>query len=74
MGHGGRAPCILRFSQENMLWSVVEQVRNGNSGVNAFAFGGAFTISGEPAVLTRLKPGEQADLGVTRYRLGGRRI
>ena len=72
--HEGRALCILRFSQQNMLWSVVTQVPNGSAGANAFAFGGASTISGEPAILTRLQPGAQADLGVTRLRLGGRGI
>jgi hypothetical protein len=60
--HGGHALCIMRFCQENMLWSVVSKVDG-----ETLRLGGACMISGEPAALTRMEAGDRADLGLTRY-------
>jgi hypothetical protein len=63
--HGDATLCIFTFNQENMLFSVVsaEKVPDGA----ALRFGGACMISGEPAALTRIAPGQTVDLGVVRY-------
>ena len=63
--HGDAALGIFSFNQSNMLFSVVSTNRVAEG--TALRFGGACMISGEPAILTRLAPGEAADLGVIRY-------
>jgi hypothetical protein len=63
--HGGKALGIYKYSQEAMLFSVLSTVKTG--GRTLLRFGGTATIMGEPAVLTRLRPGKTADLGLTRY-------
>lgn len=63
--HGDGTLGISVFSQENMLFSVVSQEKDG-TGVS-LRFGGACMIAGEPAALTRIAPGQTVDLGVVRY-------
>ena len=63
--HGGYALGIYKYSQEAMLFSVLSTAKTG--GRTLLRFGGTAVIMGEPAILTRLKPGETADLGLTRY-------
>ena len=63
--HGGAALGIFAFNQEHMLFSVVST--NATSEGTSLRFGGACMISGEPAALTRLAPGQTVDLGVVRY-------
>ncbi len=63
--HGGGALGIFSFNQENMLFSVVS-TQKGAEGAS-LRFGGACMISGEPAALTRIAPGQKVDLGVIRY-------
>lgn len=53
------------FNQENMLFSVVS-VHQRPEGT-FLRFGGTCMISGEPAALTRVAPGQAVDLGVVRY-------
>src|ERR1035441_9791688 len=54
--HGSGAVGIFVFNQENMLFSVVS-AQKGAEGAT-LRFGGACMISGEPAALTRIAPGE----------------
>jgi hypothetical protein len=63
--HGGAALGIFAFNQEHMLFSVVS-TEKGPAGAS-LRFGGACMISGEPAALTRIAPGQTVDLGVVRY-------
>ena len=56
---------IFSFNQENMLFSVVS-TEKGAEGAS-LRFGGACMLSGEPAALTRIAPGQTVDLGVIRY-------
>ena len=63
--HGDVTLGIFSFSQENMLFSVVSTL-TGTAGT-ALRFGGACLISGEPAALSRLAPGQSVDLGLIRY-------
>lgn len=63
--HGGETLGILSFNQEHMVFSVVS-VEKGTEEA-ALRFGGACMISGEPAALTRIGPGQTVDLGVIRY-------
>jgi hypothetical protein len=63
--HGEGALGIYAFNQENMLFSVVSAHKEG--GETSLRFGGACMISGEPAALTRIAPGQTVDLGTIRY-------
>jgi hypothetical protein len=63
--HGDQTLGIYKYSQEAMLFSVLSTAKAG--GRTLLRFGGTATIMGEPAVLTRLRPGQTADLGLTRY-------
>ncbi len=63
--HGEGTLGIFVFNQQNMLFSVVS-VQKDVQGA-ALRFGGACMISGEPAALTRIAPGETVDLGTVRY-------
>ncbi len=63
--HGDATLGIFAFNQANMLFSVVS-TEKGPDGT-ALRFGGACKISGEPAALTRIAPGQTVDLGVVRY-------
>jgi hypothetical protein len=63
--HGDATLGLFAFSQENMLFSVVSAVPE--AGGSSLRFGGACMISGEPAALTRIGPGQAVDLGVLRY-------
>ena len=63
--HGANTLGIFVFNQDNMLFSVVSQMKDSNGG--ALRFGGACMISGEPAALTRIAPGQTVDLGTVRY-------
>ncbi len=56
---------IFVFNQENMLFSVVSTNREPDGAT--LRFGGACMISGEPAALTRIAPGQTVDLGLVRY-------
>ncbi len=56
---------IFVFNQQNMLFSVVS-TNQGPEGTS-LRFGGACMISGEPAALTRIAPGQAVDMGVVRY-------
>lgn len=59
---GGRAFGVFKFSQECLQFSVVSKFDE-----HTLRFGGACMISGEPAALTRIAPGQRVDLGITRY-------
>jgi hypothetical protein len=63
--HGRGTLGIFAFNQENMLFSVVSSLKEGAA--TSLRFGGACLISGEPAALTRIAPGQTVDLGVIRY-------
>jgi hypothetical protein len=63
--HGNGTLGIFAFNQENMLFSVVSSHHEG--GETSLRFGGACVISGEPAALTRIAPGQTVDLGAVRY-------
>jgi hypothetical protein len=63
--HGSGTVGIFVFNQENMLFSVVSAQKDADGA--ALRFGGACMISGEPAALTRIAPGEAVDLGTVRY-------
>ena len=63
--HGGATLGVFSYSQELMRFSVVAPEK-GAGGV-ALRFGGFAMVSGEPAALTRIAPGQVVDLGVTRY-------
>ena len=63
--HGSAALGIFTFNQENMLFSVVSAGPDADG--SSLRFGGACMISGEPAALTRIGPGQAVDLGVVRY-------
>ncbi len=63
--HGSSALGIYKYSQDAMLFSVLSTAKNG--GRTLLRFGGTAMIMGEPAILTRLQPGQTADLGLTRY-------
>jgi hypothetical protein len=63
--HGNAALGIYKYSQEAMLYSVLSTAKT--AGQTLLRFGGTAMIMGEPAVLTRLRPGQTADLGLTRY-------
>jgi len=63
--HGGSALGIYKYSQEAMLFSVLSTAKTG--GRTLLRFGGTAMIMSEPAVLTRLRPGQTADMGLTRY-------
>src|ERR1035437_2313264 len=63
--HGSGTVGIFVFNQENMLFSVVSAQKDADGA--ALRFGGACMISGEPAALTRITPGEAVDLGTVRY-------
>lgn len=52
---------IYSFCQEHMRFSHLEVKES------RLLFGGLAMVEGEPAALTRLGPGEKADLGITRY-------
>ena len=56
---------IFSFNQENMLFSVLSQVADGEG--TWLRFGGAVMLQGEPAALTRIAPGGSVDLGTTRF-------
>ena len=56
---------IFTFSQENMLFSVVSTEKRTDG--TWLRFGGVCMLSGEPAALTRVAPGQTVDLGVVRY-------
>jgi hypothetical protein len=63
--HGDGALGIFAFNQQNMLFSVVSSHKNGAQ--TSLRFGGACMLSGEPAALTRIAPGQTVDLGTIRY-------
>ena len=63
--HGNAALGVYKYSQEAMLYSVLSTAKT--NGWTLLRFGGTAMIMGEPAVLTRLRPGQTADLGLTRY-------
>jgi hypothetical protein len=60
---------VLKFNQEGMEFSVLA-TETGPAGL-ALRFGGAGMLSGaaggEPAALTRIAPGQDVQLGLTRY-------
>jgi hypothetical protein len=56
---------IFVFNQENMLFSVVSAQKEAKGAT--LRFGGACMISGEPAALSRIAPGQTVDLGTLRY-------
>ena len=62
--HGDHVLGVFKFSQAMMVFSVLG-VEVAETGVS-LRFGGASLVSGEPAVLGRLAPGETVDLGTTR--------
>lgn len=63
--HGEHTLGIFAFCQEHMVFSVVSAEKEAGGGF--VRFGGACMISGEPAGLTRIGPGQSVDLGVVRY-------
>ncbi len=63
--HGGASLGVFSFNQDMMRFSVVA-TEKGPGGVT-LRFGGAAMVSGEPAALARIAPGQVVDLGVTRY-------
>ncbi len=63
--HADHTLGIFVFNQENMLFSVVSCEKEADGA--ALRFGGACMVSGEPAALTRIAPGETVDLGTVRY-------
>ncbi len=63
--HRGASLGVFSFNQEMMRYSVVA-TEKGPAGIT-LRFGGAAMVSGEPAALTRIAPGQTVDLGVTRY-------
>ncbi len=63
--HGGSTLGIFSFSQEVMRSSVLA-LEKGPEGF-LLHFGGAAMVSGEPAALARVAPGQVVDLGITRY-------
>ena len=63
--HGDAALGLFSFNQEQMVFSVVSAERPPEGAT--LRFGGACMISGEPAALTRLAPGQSVDLGLMRY-------
>ncbi len=63
--HGGAALGIYKYSQEAMLFSVISTLKS--EGRTLLRFGGTAMIMGEPAVLSRLRPGQSAEMGLTRY-------
>ncbi|MBI2929017.1 MAG: hypothetical protein HYY24_25415 [Verrucomicrobia bacterium] len=63
--HGDAALGIFSFNQEHMLFSVVSTEQRPEGAT--LRFGGACMISGEPAALTRIAPGQTVDLGVVHY-------
>ncbi len=63
--HGETTLGIFAFNQQNMLFSVVSVQKEAEG--TSLRFGGACMISGEPAALTRIAPGETVDLGTVRY-------
>ena len=56
---------VYKFCEENMLFSVLSTAKTPRGTI--LRFGGVATVMGEPAVLRRLRPGETANLGLTRY-------
>ena len=58
--------CIFKFCQEHMQFSVVSVHRDAGGGA-WLRFGGAAMISGEPAALCRIAPGQTVNLGEVRY-------
>ncbi|HTQ10983.1 MAG TPA: discoidin domain-containing protein, partial [Fimbriimonadaceae bacterium] len=60
--HGDHTLGIFSFCQQNMIFSVVSAEDPAT-----LRFGGACMISGEPAALTRIAPGQTVDLGEIRY-------
>ena len=63
--HGDTTLGIFAFNQQNMLFSVVSVQKEAEGA--SLRFGGACMISGEPAALARIAPGETVDLGTVRY-------
>ena len=63
--HEGATLGVFSFSQELMRFSVIA-AEKGPEGVS-LRFGGAGMVSGEPAALARIAPGQTVDLGLTRY-------
>lgn len=63
--HGNGTLGLFVFNQENMLFSVVSVAKRPDGAW--LRFGGACMISGEPAALTRIEPGQTVDLGTVRY-------
>ena len=63
--HGNSTLGVYKYSQEAMLFSVLSTIKSEARVL--LRFGGTAMIMGEPAVLTRLRPGQTADLGLTRY-------
>ena len=63
--HGGATLGVFCFNQEMMRYSVVAAEKS-QGGVR-LRFGGVVMVSGEPAALTRIAPGQVVDLGITRY-------
>jgi hypothetical protein len=63
--HGEVTLGIFSFGQENMLFSVVSTERGPDG--TSLRFGGVCMISGEPAALSRIAPGQSVDLCSIRY-------
>ena len=63
--HKDGAVGIFVFNQENMLFSVVAAQKEAEGAT--LRFGGACMISGEPAALSRIAPGQTVELGTVRY-------
>ena len=63
--HGDHSFCVFSFNQENMLFSILSTVADGEE--KSLRFGGAVMLGGEPAALTRIAPGQRVDLGTTRF-------
>lgn len=63
--HGTHTLGFFRFCQTHMQFAALVPERD-RSGWR-LRFGGACTFSGEPAALSRVRPGDRVDLGVSRY-------
>lgn len=63
--HGKTTLGIFSFNQENMLFSVLSTVVDSEG--TSLRLGGAVMIDGEPAALGRIGPGQEIDLGTTRF-------
>lgn len=63
--HGKHTLGIFKFCQENMQFSILST--NPSPDGVYLRLGGACMLSGEPAALARIAPGQSVDLGIVRY-------